>query len=96
MHKFFELITDPFIVSWFGAICGHILSLYSNEFEGSQPFLRKLMPDRSDAFYCRVDFVLLPLIGAALSVALINPSSIQSAMVSGLTWSGTLMAMLKR
>ncbi len=37
----YGVITQPCFLAWFGAICGHILSLYSDDFEGCQPFLRK-------------------------------------------------------
>lgn len=89
-----EVITKPLAMAWFGAICGHILSLYSADFKGTQPFLRKMFPDKKDKFYIRVDFILLPIIGALLSVALLDPDNLKSAICAGLSWSGTLVALL--
>ena len=94
LQLIFDLITDPAVVAWFGAICGHMLSLYSDDFKGTQPFLRKLVPCRKDTFYIRVDLFLLPIIGAILSVILLEPNNLKSALTAGLTWSGTLKALL--
>lgn len=83
-----------YLLSWFGAICGHMLSLYSNEFKGCQPFLRKMFPNKKDTFYVRIDFILLPIIGTVLSITLLEPTNIKSAVFAGLSWSGTLVALL--
>ena len=90
----YGVITQPCFLAWFGAICGHILSLYSDDFEGCQPFLRKMFPDKKDTFYDRLDFILLPIIGAVLSMVLLEPSNLKSAIFAGLSWSGSLMALL--
>jgi hypothetical protein len=94
MENLVDIITHPHLVSWYGAICGHILSLYSEGFAGCQPFLRKIFPNKTDAFYVRVDFLLLPFIGTLLSIVLLEPDDVKSALVSGLSWSGALMALL--
>ena len=97
---FSEIITQswflPSLISWFGSICGHILSLYSDDFKGSQPFLKKMFPNKNETFYVRLDFILLPIIGAVLSMILLEPTNIKSAMFAGLSWSGALMAVLKQ
>lgn len=89
-----NIIVQPCFLAWFGAICGHILSLYSDDFKGCQPFLRKMFPDKRDTFYIRLDFILLPIIGAVLSMVLLEPSNLKSAIFAGLSWSGSLMALL--
>lgn len=94
MEELTNIITHPYLVSWFGAICGHILSLYSSGFEGCQPFLKKMFPGKKDTFYVRIDFMLLPIIGTILSIVLLDPDNVESALFSGLSWSGTLMALL--
>lgn len=85
-----------FFKTWLGAICAHILSLYSSEFKGTIPFLKNIFPDRSNAFYFRLDFLVLPLIGALLAFVLLDPVSLKSSIFAGLSWSGTLIALLKR
>jgi hypothetical protein len=79
-----------------GAICAHILSLYSDEFKGTIPFLKKMFPKRSSTFYFRLDFLVLPLIGALLAFVLLDPISLKSSIFAGLSWSGTLIALLKK
>lgn len=97
---FSDIIAQPWflpsIISWFGAICGHILSLYSDDFKGSQPFLKKMFPNKKETFYVRIDFILLPIIGAVLSMVLLEPTNIKSALFAGLSWSGALMAVLRQ
>lgn len=55
-----------------------------------------MFPNKTDAFYFRVDFLLLPIIGALLAYVLLDPSSLKSSIFAGISWSGTLIAMLKR
>jgi hypothetical protein len=87
---------STFFKTWMGAICAHILSLYSDEFKGTIPFLQKIFPNKSTTFYFRLDFVVLPLIGALLAFVLLDPVSLKSSIFAGLSWSGTLIALLKR
>lgn len=90
----YDIGTQPYVLAWFGAICGHILSLYSDDFKGCQPFLKKMFPAKKDTFYVRLDFLILPIIGAMLSMVLLEPSNLKSAIFAGLSWSGSLMALL--
>ncbi|HCW08855.1 MAG TPA: hypothetical protein DGG95_15980 [Cytophagales bacterium] len=85
-----------FFKTWLGAICAHILSLYSEEFKGTIPFFKQMFPKRSPVFYFRLDFLVLPLIGALLAFVLLDPVSLKSSIFAGLSWSGTLIALLKK
>lgn len=82
--------------TWLGAVCAHLLSLYSDDFKGTIPFVKKLLPKKSDTFYFRIDFLILPVIGALLAYVLLEPTSLKTSIFAGLSWSGTLIAMLKR
>lgn len=93
---FYNLIGNIFLQTWLGAVCAHLLSLYSDDFKGVIPFVKKIWPNKSDTFYCRIDFLILPLIGALLAYVLLDPASLKSSIFAGLSWSGTLIAMLKR
>lgn len=95
MDTLSKIANNLFFVTWIGAIIGHILSLYKPEFRRTIPFIRGLIPNKSDTFYFRMDFLLLPLIGAFLGLFLIRPSEVENAIFTGLTWSGTLIALLK-
>lgn len=85
-----------FLQTWLGALCGHMLSLYSDEFRGTIPFLEKLLPNKSNTFYFRLDFFVLPLIGATLAFVLLEPSTFKNSIFAGLSWSGTLIAILRK
>lgn len=89
------IIDSLFLQTWVGALCAQLLSLNSNEFNGTIPFVKKVVPNKSDTFYFRMDFLLLPLIGALLAYVLLDPTSFKTSVFSGLSWSGTLIAMLK-
>lgn len=100
MKYFFEIFvliySSIFFQTWIGAICGHILSLYSEDFKGTIPFFKKMFPDANETSYFRMDFFVLPLIGALLAFILLDPISLKSAFFAGLSWSGSLIALLKR
>lgn len=81
---------------WLGALCAHILSLYSITFKGTIPFLKNMFPNKSKQFYFRLDFLVLPLIGSLLAFVLLEPVGLKACIFSGLSWSGTLIALLKR
>lgn len=83
------------ISAWLGALCCHMLSMYSDNFDGTQPFLKKFFPNHSEKFYVRINAIILPLIGAFLSIVLFEPTNIKGAVVAGLSWTGTLLALLK-
>ena len=85
----------PYLFTWVGAVCAHILSLYSDNFNGTMVFLKRMFPNRSETFYFRIDFVILPLIGTFLAIFLLEPTDIKTAIFAGLSWSGALIALLK-
>jgi hypothetical protein len=84
------------LFAWLGAMIGHILSIYDKEFKGIHFIINKLLPQRKEIFYDRIDFILLPIIGCILAYILIEPSNYKTAFFAGLTWSGTLVAILKQ
>lgn len=96
MDIFNNIIGHIFFQTWLGAVCAHLLSLYSDDFKGTIPFVKKLLPNKSKTFYFRIDFIILPLIGALLAFVLLDPNSLKASIFAGLSWSGTLIAMLKR
>jgi len=93
---FEALIGNIFFQTWLGAVCAHLLSLYSDDFKGTVPFIKKLVPARSETFYYRIDFLILPVIGALLAYVLLDPTNLKTSIFAGLSWSGTLIALLKR
>lgn len=88
-------IGSPLFCAWIGALIGHILSLYDSNFKGTKGFLQGIIPNHSETFYKRLDFILLPVIGTLLAFILISPGDPKTGIFSGLSWSGTLLALLK-
>lgn len=84
------------LCTWLGALFGHILSLYDTSFHGCRSFVSRIIPNKKDVFYERIDLILLPIVGCLLAYLLLDPSNIKSATFAGLTWSGTLIALLKQ
>ena len=83
-------ISNPDFCCYVGALILHIFSLYDKNFHGTHEFFMGIFPNK------RIDFILLPLIGTLLAVILITPSGPAAGMFAGLSWSGTLVAVLKR
>jgi len=84
------------LFTWIGANIGHILSLYDTTFKGTTAFVEGIIPGRTATFYKRIDFIFLPVIGAILASYLIDPKTIPNSIFAGISWSGTIMALLKR
>ncbi|MFB9842505.1 hypothetical protein [Mucilaginibacter ginsenosidivorans] len=91
-----HIVTNTIFLTWIGALCGHILSLYSHDFAGAKPFLEKIFPDHSNKFYDRLELIIVPVIGALLAFVLLDPTNLKSSIFAGLSWSGTLSSLLKR
>ncbi|MBK9109514.1 MAG: hypothetical protein IPM92_14355 [Saprospiraceae bacterium] len=92
----FKIVTDPLFITYIGALCGHILSLYSSEFKGAIPFLEKMFPNKTETFYFRANFLLIPVMGCILAFLLLDPDDIKESLFAGLSWSGTMMVILKK
>lgn len=84
------------VFCWIGAICGHVLTLYSDDFKGTKPFLEKLIPNKSSTLYFRVDFIMLPIIGGLIAYMLLDPTGIKNSFFAGISWSGSLSALLRK
>jgi len=94
MNHWLSLYWSILVVTYFGALCGHVLSLYSPKFKGLTPFLEKFLPGKSATIYFRLDFFILPIIGTFLAFNLLEPANIKTALFAGMTWSGSLLAIL--
>jgi hypothetical protein len=89
-------IGSPGFCCYIGALILHIFSMYDKNFHGTEEFLTGILPNKSKAFYKRVDFICLPIIGTIIAIVLMSPKGPVAGMFSGLSWSGTLVAFLKR
>ncbi|MBK8954093.1 MAG: hypothetical protein IPM34_00865 [Saprospiraceae bacterium] len=96
IKEIMDFITNPVFITYIGALCGHILSIYSSEFKGAIPFLEKMFPNKTETFYFRANFILIPVIGSLLAFFLLAPDDIKESLFAGLSWSGTMVAVLKK
>lgn len=95
LNSILDLFGHPYFLTWVGSICAHILSLYRKDFKGTTTFFEKIIPNKSSTFYFRLDFIVLPFIGTILAIALLEPVNVKTAIFSGLSWSGAILALLK-
>lgn len=91
-----NIITHPLVITWVGAVFAQMLSICSPKFKGILPFVKKLIPGKSGSFYFRLNFVFVPLIGALIAFILMEPDSTRDALLSGLSWTGTITALLQQ
>lgn len=86
----------PVIYILAGAVIGHIFVGYDQEFQGTKPFFKKLFPTKSEVFFERLDFLIIPLIALFFSYSVIHPETLAAAMSTGLTWNITLVSFIKK
>lgn len=86
----------PIVYIWAGAAIGHIFVGYDNTYQGTKPYFKKLMPNKSDVFLDRLDFFIIPIVALVFSYSIIHPETIASAMSTGLTWNVTLVSFIKK
>lgn len=85
-----------FILTYMGAVCGHIFMFGNPDFRRITMFLKSLIPEKSDSFYTRLEFVILPLMGSILIFFIITPSQSKEAILTGLTWSLVITSLMKQ
>ncbi len=80
----------PWIETWIGAIIAHMLTVYGKDFKGAIPFLTQLVPGKTPAFYFRLNFILLPIIGTVIAMITMEPDGWRNCIFAGLSWEGSL------
>ena len=86
----------PVIYIFGGALIGHIFVGYDQEYQGTKPFFKKILPSRSEVFFERLDFIIIPFIALFFSYSIIHPETLAAAMSTGLTWNITLVSFIKK
>jgi hypothetical protein len=59
---------------------------FQHDFQGSREFLEHMFPGRSVLFYARMDFLVTCVMGARLGTLIMQPTSVHSALATGLGW----------
>lgn len=80
---------------WFGAFLAMAFSVTSKGFKGLQPMLKKVMPEMEERWVVLLDLIVSPIFGALFIYFIMQPSNIKDAVLEGLTWSGTFVALSK-
>ncbi|MBO9574137.1 MAG: hypothetical protein J7494_00230 [Sphingobium sp.] len=74
---------------WFLTALGCIVAFIYCEHKGirsSEDFWRKMLPERSTAFYFRADFLLSCVVGTVIGIVAFNPNTSVEAISAGLGW----------
>ena len=83
------------ILVWFGAFCAMAFSVTSKGFKGLMPLLKKIFPKLSDRWLMLFDILISPVLGALFIYFIMQPNNMKDAVLEGLTWSGTFVALAK-
>ncbi|HEY2955738.1 MAG TPA: hypothetical protein VGK89_10870 [Candidatus Eisenbacteria bacterium] len=82
-----------FLIVLFGSVAMYVFQL-NRGFEGALGFLRRILPGRSDAFYSRVDFIVVSLAGSAIGQIIFEPRTPFQALAAGVGWVGAMNSLL--
>jgi hypothetical protein len=78
-----------FIVTLFAATVAYLFSV-QGKLKSSVPALQKLLPSRSDAFYNRLDLLLVIIGGSVIGFVFFNPTTARQALSAGMGWVGAV------
>ena len=83
-----------FFVTMLGSAGAWVFSLQRG-FEGAGPFLRNVWPGCAEAFYHRLDAVIVIILGSFIGYILFEPSDGVRALAAGLGWVGSLNTFMR-
>lgn len=91
-----EQINVTLLISvWFGAFCAMAFSVMSKGFKGLQPLLKKIFPKMGERWLILLEVLISPVLGSIFTYLIMEPSNMKDAVLEGLTWSGTFVALAK-
>jgi hypothetical protein len=73
------------VIVGIGCAAGRVFP-FQREFEGSREFLEHMFPGHRPVFYDRWDFFLSCVLGAVLGMLIVQPTSVHTALATGLGW----------
>jgi hypothetical protein len=68
-----------------GCAAGRVFP-FQREFAGAREFLEHMFPGRTPVFYERTDFILSCALGSILGMLIVQPTSVHTALATGLGW----------
>jgi len=71
--------------------------IFSNRkgFDNSIIFLKKMLPNKSDTIYFRLDFILMSVTGTLIGLITFSPQGTYQALAAGFGWIGAMNVLLK-
>lgn len=82
------------LVIAFTAAFAAMLSYSPKGFKGTIPFLKQCFPGLSKECYFRINFFLIVVIGTFFGYLLSQPKTPTACIFAGLTWTGSIQAIL--
>jgi len=82
------------LITLFGAATMYVFSTFKG-FDNSINFLKRMIPNRTDIFYFRCDFILMSFSGALIGLITFAPPDIYHALAAGFGWTGAMNVLLK-
>lgn len=89
----FTIIIRLLVVAFTAAFAA-MLSYTPKGFKGTIPFLKQFFPGKSKKCYFRVNFFLIIIIGTFFGYLLSKPETTTACIFAGLTWTGSIQAIL--
>jgi len=83
-----------FFTTLFGSAGMYVFSSFKG-FENSINFLKRVLPDRTDVFYARTDFMLMTFSGSMIGLITFAPQGVYQALAAGFGWTGAMNVLLK-
>ena len=77
--------TYHLIIVVIGCASGRVFP-FQREFAGAREFLEHMFPGRTLQFYERTDFFLSCALGSVLGMLIVQPTSVHTALATGLGW----------
>lgn len=73
------------VVVGIGCAAGRVFP-FQRDFQGSRDFLKHMFPGRRPVVYERADFFLTCILGSILGTLIVQPTTVQTALATGLGW----------
>lgn len=82
-----------YFITLFGAAFVYVFKLH-HDFEGSVAFFKKAFPGKSEAFYIRLDFIVVAIVGSIVGEIVFKPGNSIQALSAGFGWVSSLNVVL--
>lgn len=78
-----------YFITLFGATFAYMFSIRRG-FTGSETFLKRFFPGKTETFYFRLDFVLVTFCGSLIGTIFYAPGNPFQALAAGIGWVGAV------